>query len=44
MAHFFYEYARLVSELKPKVFIYENVRAILSNDEGRTWKTMTQIF
>ena len=40
----FYEYARLVSELKPKVFIYENVRAILSNDEGRTWKTMTQIF
>lgn len=40
----FYEYARLVSELKPKVFIYENVRAILSNDEGRTWQTMTQIF
>lgn len=40
----FYEYARLVSELKPKVFIYENVRAILSNDEGRTWQTMTRIF
>lgn len=40
----FYEYARLVGELKPKVFIYENVRAILSNDEGRTWETMTQIF
>lgn len=40
----FYEYARLVSELKPKVFIYENVKAILSNDEGRTWKTMTRIF
>lgn len=40
----FYEYARLVSELKPKVFIYENVKAILSNDQGRTWKTMTQIF
>lgn len=33
----FYEYARLVNEIQPKVFIYENVKAILSNDEGRTW-------
>lgn len=32
----FYEYARLVSELKPKVFIYENVKAVLSNDNGKT--------
>lgn len=34
----FYEYARLVNEIQPKVFIYENVKAILSNDEGRTWE------
>lgn len=40
----FYEYARLVKEIQPKVFIYENVRAILSNDNGRTWETITQIF
>ena len=40
----FYEYARLVKEIQPKVFIYENVRAILSNDEGRTWNTITKIF
>lgn len=40
----FYEYARLVDEIKPKVFIYENVKAILSNDGGQTWKTMTKIF
>jgi len=40
----FYEYARLVSEIKPKVFIYENVKAILSNDEGRTWETMKEVF
>ncbi len=40
----FYEYARLVQEIRPKVFIYENVRAILSNDEGRTWETMSQVF
>lgn len=40
----FYEFARLVNEIQPKVFIYENVRAILSNDEGRTWEVMTQVF
>jgi DNA (cytosine-5)-methyltransferase 1 len=36
----FYEYARIVSEVQPKCFIYENVRALLNNDNGRTWKTM----
>ncbi len=40
----FYEYARLVKEIRPKVFIYENVRALLSNDEGRTWETIQQVF
>ncbi len=40
----FYEYARLVGEIKPKVFIYENVKALLSNDDGRTWDTVTQTF
>lgn len=40
----FYEYARLVSEIRPKCFIYENVRALLSNDCGKTWKTMAKIF
>lgn len=40
----FYEYARLIKEIKPKIFIYENVRAILSNDEGKTWEKMKQVF
>lgn len=40
----FYEYARLVKEIQPKVFIYENVKAILSNDEGKTWDTMKEVF
>lgn len=40
----FYEYARLVKEIQPKVFIYENVKAILSNDEGHTWDKITQVF
>lgn len=40
----FYDYARLVSEIKPKVFIYENVRGLLSHDNGRTWETMQEVF
>ena len=40
----FYEYIRLVEEIQPKVFIYENVRAVLSNDCGRTWEVMKDIF
>lgn len=40
----FYEYARLIKECCPKVFIYENVKAILSNDEGRTWEKMKEVF
>lgn len=40
----FYEYARLVDEVQPKVFIYENVRAVLSNDCGRTWEKMKEVF
>lgn len=40
----FYEYARLVKEIQPKVFIYENVRALLSNDSGNTWETIQRVF
>lgn len=40
----FYEYARLVDEIQPKVFIYENVRAVLTNDCGRTWERMKEVF
>ena len=40
----FYEYARLIKEIQPKVFIYENVKAVLSNDEGRTWEKMKEVF
>jgi DNA (cytosine-5)-methyltransferase 1 len=40
----FYEYARLVSEIKPKVFIYENVTGMLNHDGGRTWKVISEIF
>lgn len=40
----FYEYARLIDEIKPKVFIYENVRAVTTHDSGRTWIKMQQVF
>lgn len=40
----FYEYARLVKEIRPKVFIYENVRNLLNHDHGNTWKVIKGIF
>ena len=40
----FYDYARLVDEIKPKIFIYENVRGLLSHDKGKTWETIQSVF
>ena len=40
----FYEYARLVEEIQPKVFIYENVTGMLKHDGGRTWDVIQNIF
>lgn len=40
----FYEYARLVKEVKPKVFIYENVYGVLTHDKGRTFQVMKNVF
>lgn len=40
----FYDYARLVSEIKPKVFIYENVQGMINHDHGNTWKVIKSVF
>lgn len=40
----FYDYARLIQEIRPKVFIYENVRGLISHDSGKTWSKMKDIF
>ena len=40
----FYEYARLVKEIEPKVFIYENVQGLLKHDKGNTWEIISNIF
>lgn len=40
----FYDYARLIKEIKPKVFIYENVPGMLFHQQGNTWKVIREIF
>ena len=40
----FYDYARIIQEVQPKVFIYENVPGLLTHDEGRTWITMKEVW
>ncbi len=40
----FYEFARIVKETEPKVFIFENVKGILNHDQGRTWQVIYDIF
>ncbi len=40
----FYDYARLVKEIQPKAFIFENVTGMLTHDNKRTWKTIKETF
>ncbi|WP_394867507.1 TdeIII family type II restriction endonuclease [Paraclostridium bifermentans] len=40
----FYYYAKILKELMPKVFLAENVKGLVSHDEGKTLKTMIEVF
>lgn len=40
----FYDYARLVMEIQPKAFIFENVTGLLNHDNGRTWQVIKETF
>ena len=40
----FREFARIVIECQPKVFIFENVKGMLSHDKGKTWKIIKETF
>ena len=40
----FYEFARVVDEVQPKIFMAENVRGLLNHDGGKTLQTMISIF
>ncbi len=40
----FYEFARCVKEVSPKVFVAENVKGLLSHDKGKTLETIIMTF
>src|SRR5699024_10163567 len=40
----FYHYATFLQKLQPKMFLFENVRGLLTHDKGRTYATRTNIF
>ena len=40
----FREFARIVIECQPKVFIFENVKGMLSHDKGNTWCVIKETF
>jgi len=40
----FYEFARVVKESQPKVFIYENVKGLMSHDKGKTFEIIKATF
>ena len=40
----FYDYARLVKEIQPKAFIFENVTGLLTHDNGNTWQVIKDTF
>lgn len=40
----FYDFARVVNEVQPKIFIYENVKGLLNHDGGKTWDVVQSVF
>lgn len=40
----FREFARVVKECQPKVFIFENVQGLFKHDNGRTWEVIRNTF
>ncbi len=40
----FYHYALFLEKLQPKMFLFENVRGLLSHDKGQTFSIMKDIF
>lgn len=40
----FYDYAKILNQLKPKMFLVENVRGLTTMDHGRTLQTMIDVF
>lgn len=40
----FYEFARVVKESQPKVFIFENVKGLVNHDKGNTFEVIKETF
>ena len=40
----FYHYAMFLRKLQPKMFLFENVRGLLTHDHGRTYETILRVF
>lgn len=40
----FFNYASLIKDVNPKVFIYENVRGMYNHDKGKTWNVIKKVF
>lgn len=39
----FYYYAKCLEQVKPKAFVFENVRGMLTHDKGRTFETIRNV-
>lgn len=40
----FYHYATFLQQLQPKMFLFENVKGLLTHDNGKTYETILDIF
>ncbi|MFB5606324.1 MAG: DNA cytosine methyltransferase [Nitrosarchaeum sp.] len=40
----FYHYAKFLEKLQPKMFLFENVKGLLTHDHGKTYETILNIF
>mgnify|MGYP000911417168 FL=1 len=40
----FYHYALFLKQLQPKMFLFENVKGLLSHDKGKTHETIINVF
>ena len=40
----FYHYALFLKKLQPKIFLFENVKGLLSHDKGKTHETIINVF
>ena len=40
----FYHYAIFLEKLQPKIFLFENVKGLISHDKGKTYQTILDIF